>query len=413
MWWLAIIGIVALLVLQGIWLNYWLLGIAMLLLAVLTLSNRFWLWQASRNTRVTREVIERAFRGDTIEVRLTVHNGGKFPLPWLTLRDTVPNGLEIAEKPEWLLAVHGEEKRQLYYQLECRRRGRFQIGPLDAVAGVIFDTRSKESGTHLSWQNRSRLVVYPHIAPLEKLLLPSRLPLGNLRTRQPLLPDPSRIAGVREYQSGDDPRYIDWRNTARLGSLLVKQFERTRIVPLVVFLDLRPPDKSFAWRQIAEASIVVAASLASRMNELKQPFGLYSNGYDPGWEASSWDKSLPPEFGRPEMSPHTGTPWLYEILDKLAGIEIRPDAANLEQLIGRWSSKLPWGATIAFVSFEPYPDLVTEIGRLRKAGFTVMAIFTGANNHSDRAIAALDALRSLGIRTYDIVYPAELNLTTK
>lgn len=413
-------GIVGLLVLifglllvPGLWTNFWLLGIALLVLIVVTLFNRFWLWRASSTIRLRRDMPQQAFRGDVLPVEITVHNGGRLPLPWLVIQDYLPSNLTTSRRPEWLISIRSREKLRLNYEVECRRRGRYRIGPLEGNAGTLFDTSKDPRGERLNWQERSRLVVYPQIVPLEQLLLPSRLPLGNLRTRQPLLPDPSRIAGVREYQSGDDPRYIDWRNTARLNVLQVKQFERTRIVPLAIFLDMRPPTTAFGWRNTAEASIVTAASLAARANELKQAFGLYSNGYDPGWDASPWDETIPADFGRPEMSPRTGTAWLYEVLDKLAGLEIRTDAPGIEQLAGRWSSKLPWGATVAIVGFEPYPNLVTEIGRVRRAGFTTIAIFTGKSHHSVEGVAALDALRAIGVQTYDITFPGELNLARK
>jgi uncharacterized protein (DUF58 family) len=222
---------------------------------------------------------------------------------------------------------------------------------------------------------------------------------------------------VREYQPGDDPRYVDWRNTARVGELLVKQFERSRIVPLAVFLDLHPPNLAFGWRQVAEKSIVVAASLVTRANELKQAFGLYSNGYDPGWdERSYWNEVTrpdmkPPGEGRPEMHPRSGSAWLYEILDKLAGIDVEPKGLRLDQLAGSWTNTLPWGATIALVGFEPYSELLTEFMRLRKAGFTVMGIFSGQGQYSKEGESGLYALRSSGFAIYDIKYPAELNLT--
>jgi hypothetical protein len=405
-----LLAIFGLLLIPGLWANFWLLGIIVMLLILVFLINHLWMWRVMRTLRVRRTMPEQAFRGDTLDVEVTVHNGGRLPLPWMLVQDYIPSSLSSSPRPEWLLSVRGQEKLRVNYKLECKKRGRYRIGPLEGNAGVLFDTSKDPRGERLSWQARSKLVIFPQIIPLEQLLLPSRLPLGNLRTRQPLLPDPSRIAGVREYQSGDDPRYIDWRNTARLNQLLVKQFERTRIVPLAIFLDMRPPNKEFGWRNVAEASIVVAASLAARANELKQAFGLYSNGYDPGWDASPWDPTIPPDYGRPEMSPRTGTPWLYEMLDKLAGLDIRGDTQPIEQLAGKWSSHLPWGATIALVSFEPYPDLVTEISRLRRAGFTVIAIFTGKAVHSAEALAALDALRALGVQTHDIIYPGELNL---
>ncbi len=409
--WQLIVAFAVLVLIPVLWINFWLLGLAMLLIVLTLLGNRLWLWRAVRTTRIHRNAPEQAFQGDLVEIEVIVHNGGRLPLPWLQVMDYVPSNFKSTPRPEWLLSVRSQEKLRLTYTLECLRRGRYHLGPLEGKAGTLFDTSKEPGGEARRWEARSRLLVYPKLVPLEQLLLPSRLPMGNLRTRQPLLPDPSRIAGLREYQSGDDPRYIDWRSTARFNQLMVKQFERTRQVPLAILVDMRPPGLQYSWRQMAETSIIVAASLAYRANELHQPFGLYSNGYDPGWDGNVWDEKLPPEFGRPEMPPRNGTPWLYEVLDKLAGLETRVDAPGLEHLIGHWSSTLPWGATVALVGFEPYPALVTELSRLRRAGFTLLVVFAGANRHTSEGLEGLYGLWAMGIRVYDLADPAQLNVT--
>ncbi|NWJ45944.1 MAG: DUF58 domain-containing protein [Chloroflexi bacterium] len=405
--------ILILLLIPGIWEGFWLLGLVVMALLSLLLFNRLWLNYAVRRVRLSREMQKQAFVGDTFEVQVIAHNGSKLPLPWVVVYDYIPSGLNVTPRPEWLLSLRSEEKIKLNYRVECKRRGRYRVGPIEGRAGVIFDGGNDNFGKRLNWGARSRLTVFPQIFALEQLQLPSRLPLGNIRTRQPLLPDPSRIAGVRNYEPGDDPRYIDWRNTARIGQLQVKQFERTRIIPLAVFLDLHPPNLAFNFRQAAEASISVAASLMVRANELRQSFGLYSNGNDPGWEDNSYwsagEKTVAQGLNRPEMHPKSGTPWLYEVLDKLSAIEIKADSPRFEQLAGSWSNTLPWGSTIALISFEPYAELITECARIRKAGFTLITIFTARSNYSSQYPAGIEALRAMNLPVFDITYPGELN----
>ncbi|MDB5079220.1 MAG: hypothetical protein JWP00_1144 [Chloroflexi bacterium] len=410
MWWLSLLALF-LLLLPGIWGNFWFLGLALMAWIVVSMLNRLWYWRVTHTVRLDRNIPPQAFYGDLLDVEVTVHNGIRLPIPWLRLQDNIPGNLKATPRTEWLVSVRSQEKVRLNYKLECKHRGRYLIGPLDGRIGVLLDTGSDARGVWQSWNKVSRLVVYPQIVPLEKLLLPSRLPMGNMRTRQPLLPDPSRIAGVREYQSGDDPRQIDWRNTARQSQLMVKEFDRTRVLSMAIFLDLCPPDKTYVWQPLAETSIVVAASLAKRSYDLKQPVGLFSNGFDPGWEKVNYKEGTLPEWGRPEMPPHNGGPWLYEIMERLAGIEARPDSPGMEKLIGKWTSRLPWGSTIAVVTFEPYPALVTELSRLRKAGFSVMAIFTAAERHTSLGYDSIFALHVLGVRIYDISQPEQLSLS--
>ena len=49
----------------------------------------------------------------------------------------------------------------------------------------------------------------------------------------------SEIYGSREYHYGDSLRYIHWRNTARLGEFVVKQFEETRQGSVAVAFETR------------------------------------------------------------------------------------------------------------------------------------------------------------------------------
>ena len=410
MWWLLLLAVL-LLLLPGIWANFWFLGIGLMAWIVASLLNRMWYWRVTHTVRLNRTIQTQAFYGDIVEVEVTLHNGVRLPIPWLRLQDTIPGYLKATPRPEWLVSVRSQEKLRLNYKLECKRRGRYQIGPLEGKMGVLLDTGKEASGDWQSWNKVSRLVVYPQVVPLERLLLPSRLPMGNMRTRQPLLPDPSRIAGVREYRSGDDPRQIDWRNTARQSQLMVKEFDRTRVLSMAIFLDLRPPDRQYAWQQVAETSIVVAASVATRTFDLKQPVGLFSNGFDPGWEKVNYKEGELPEWGRPEMSPRNGGAWLYEIMERLAGIEARPDSPGLDQLIGKWTSRLPWGSTIAVITFEPYPALVAELSRLRKAGFSVMAIFTAAGRHTSEGYDGIFTLHVLGVKIYDVSQAEQLSLS--
>ena len=391
-------------------------GLAWLLLAAL-LFTWFWQWRTSRGLRISRNVSAQAFLNDNVEVELLVGNRSHLPLPWLTVRDLLPDGLPPTPNPHWLVNLHGQEQQHLRYTLECKRRGRYLIGPSEGSAGVVFESGSDPLGRTQQWFGQNRLTVYPEIVPLDRLGLPSRLPLGNLKTRQPLLYDPSRIAGIRDYYPGDDPRHIDWRNTARLNSLQIKQFEPTRQMPMAIFLDLKLADYQY-WRRLAcEVAIVVAASLANRANQLRQPFGLYSNGFDtnfrPIYETTEAVKTEP----GPSMLPNQGDAWLGQILDKLAGLQPRAEGQPLEELIGHWTARLSWGATIALIALEPTAALAAQMLHLRKAGYSPIGIFTSSSDSLyvyrrtfSEDSYSLEALRGLGLMAFQVRHAEDLNV---
>ena len=102
------------------------------------------------------------------------------------------------------------ERVTISYQLHCRRRGYYPVGPLQLASGDLFgfvDVQGRDVGQQF-------LTVYPRIIPLVGLALPSRLPFGTLASNQRLFEDPARLRGLREYQSGDSQRRINWKASA-------------------------------------------------------------------------------------------------------------------------------------------------------------------------------------------------------
>lgn len=65
---------------------------------------------------------------------------------------------------------------------------------------------------------------------------------------------------LREYEPGDDRRYVHWRSSAKHGRLLVRQFQETRRSHLGVVVDTDPAMYNGSELDV-ETSIAVAASL--------------------------------------------------------------------------------------------------------------------------------------------------------
>ena len=65
---------------------------------------------------------------------------------------------------------------------------------------------------------------------------------------------------VREYQSGDDSRFIDWNVSSRLGRLYVKQFVEERELTIILALDL---SASLRFVSVLKSKKEVAAELSA------------------------------------------------------------------------------------------------------------------------------------------------------
>lgn len=125
----------------------------------------------------------------------------------------------------------GAEHEELFV-LPTERRAIIPVGPATTVRGDPLGLLRRTA----SWTEPVPLFVHPRTVPL------GHLGAGLLRDLegQPTTDlSPSDIAfhALREYQAGDDRRFIHWMTTARVGELMVRQFTDTRRAHLALVLD--------------------------------------------------------------------------------------------------------------------------------------------------------------------------------
>jgi uncharacterized protein (DUF58 family) len=89
------------------------------------------------------------------------------------------------------------------------------------------------------------LTAQPHSMELEASVSAPRAGAGT------------ELFGVREYRAGDPLRRIHWRSSARLGTLVVREYEPPGVQTVGIFCDPNPPT-----REIADQVARVAASEA-------------------------------------------------------------------------------------------------------------------------------------------------------
>src|SRR5438874_1556196 len=225
----------ALLLLAALMLGSGLLAYAMyVLLGLLVLSRllaRNWLLHVTARRECDRESAE---IGESVAVDIQVNNGGWLPVPWILLEDLLPakalvesrQRLRVKRKRVKIAMLGSWGKTTLRYQVEFQLRGYYQIGPLVLESGDLFGLhRRYRVGTAPHF-----VLVYPKIVPLEGYDLATRRPIGEVRLTHRLFEDPTRIAGVRQYELGDPLNRVHWRATARTGTLHSKIYEPSTIV---------------------------------------------------------------------------------------------------------------------------------------------------------------------------------------
>jgi uncharacterized repeat protein (TIGR01451 family) len=373
-----------------------LLAYAMYALLGVMLLSRFLARTWSENLSATRECNRLTAQvGENVAVVITIENTGALPVAWLLVEDLLPRHALIYEPPS--LRVSGRRlqlamfnrrgRKSMYYQVQCNRRGYYQIGPLVLETGDLF-------GLHRRYRVATEphfLLVYPEVQPLEGFDIASRRPIGEVRMSYRLFEDPTRVAGVRRYEAGDPLNRVHWRATARTGVLHSKIYEPSTVAGATIVLDLHA--QGFDARHEpyrSELAVKAAASLANAVFQMGQQVGLVTNGRDAadrirqeGWDfdirsRSAAQKAAAMLATSDRLQPlvvetRRGAEQLMRILETLARVELT-DGLNLQQLISETSSRLPRDATVLAILTSVTPESAVALGNLRRRGFAVTAI---------------------------------------
>ena len=361
-------------------------------------------WATPRSMKalaVRRSFVSHAFLGETIPVTLDLHNQTRLPIPWLKVNESLPLDLAAAARINRIYTLRPRERVTISYDLHCRRRGYYPVGPLQLASGDLFGFSNV--------QNRAEalqyLTVYPRIIPLAGLALPSRLPFGVLASPQRMFEDPARLRGVREYQAGDSQRRINWKASAHGDALLVKQYSPAISLESMILLNLHSDEYERQRRYSAsEWAIVVAASLAAYLESRRQAVGLAVHGVDAlSSDAGAIQNSVDSRFMA--VPPRPGRAHLMKVLELLARAEIVDSSEPFVHWAQRTAAPLAWGATV--LAITPSGDETTCQGlhRLVRAGLNVVMFVVEPYNRFE---LVQQRARRLGFQAHTVASEQDL-----
>ncbi|WP_343994603.1 DUF58 domain-containing protein, partial [Terrabacter terrae] len=182
--------------------------------------------------RIVAEVDPRRVTvGEPATGRILVTNEARTPM--LPILVELPVGLSAARFV--LPALTPGKAHEELFVVPTSRRGVIQVGPATTVQGDPLGLMRRT----LTWTERTELFVHPRTVALESLGAGLLRDLEGSTTEDVSMSDLAFHA-LREYQPGDDRRYIHWRSSAKAGKLLVRQFLDTRRSHVTVIVDPDP-----------------------------------------------------------------------------------------------------------------------------------------------------------------------------
>lgn len=265
--------------------------------------------------------------GESCQLKEVVMNKKLLPVPMLhvkfqTDRSLVFEGeknLSVSDKcyknDIFSLMMYQKITRTLNFT--AAKRGLYWIDRLDLVSSDLF---MKES-LLASVDNRVELLVYPGQVDVRRLNLLFKNLLGTTLTRQYSYEDPFEFRGIRQYQSYDSMKDVNWKASAKTGELKVNVHDYTARQEVIFVLNLKA-ETMLEYDSLKEESIRLVNSLSALFTAKGVPVGIISNGRD---VLTSEELYLPTGSGRPHMQ---------VIRERLARIDLKQPTREIMEVLG-------------------------------------------------------------------------------
>ena len=347
-----------------------------------------WAWLNLQGLNITlRRTSIRGQVGGFLEGWVQVENRTRFPKSWLEVVEVTDLPVESAGRG---VALVREQSRAWKIETHLTRRGVFNTGQVEVVSQDPFGL----------FRLRRRF-----LQPQGYVVVPATHPLPDLDPRLAALPSDSRttrhwenittdVASVRDYQAGDSFRRIHWPYTARMNSLMVKEFDIGISAEAWVVVDMQQGvHLGEAADNTEETSVTVAASLVNRLVEMSLPVGLAMDGNNN-------------YIFRPDSSPeHLGR--LMEALAEVKAI----GTTSIERFLYDLRPTLNRFNTLTLITPSGLTNWVPALTALKRQGISVSVVLIDPKSFGGATDIeySVEVLFQNDISTYMVSHGQELN----
>lgn len=226
---------------------------------VLALAVGLWHVRRTAPPVLTREMPADGTVGHRGTVRFTIESTDAGQL---LVRDRLPDGIEAVGRSDRTATVRALSGDVTSYDVEFHARGEWTIGPAEVVVRDIFGLVERV----YEFDESDPVLVYPRVRQLtattyRELLAVATASGGDERTV---------FDSLREYNSGDPLRDIDWRTSAKRDELIVTEYTAGGVGGRVRIDATATPDSVDAMAE-STASLVVPLLEADVPIELRLP----------------------------------------------------------------------------------------------------------------------------------------------
>lgn len=248
---LALLVLVGLLYLAQLYVDYMILRLLLLVLVLLLLSCWLYLLVGRRFLVITQRLLypmQERGQAACLELHITNRQPGAFGQ--LNLHVILPGGTVTPRKELHGLTVWPGDSQTLRLDYTCQHCGRFPVGLRSIIVTDLFGLFRMNLHRPASLQQQlSQQLILPRLSAPATDLQPGLLLAEQIDQASPRYsPEVDAIADLRPLQPGDSAKRIHWKVSARLGELMIKEFEDPLQHEILVLVDPVLPVQSSPLR---------------------------------------------------------------------------------------------------------------------------------------------------------------------
>ncbi|MDE6919427.1 MAG: DUF58 domain-containing protein [Lachnospiraceae bacterium] len=223
------------------------------------------------------------YAGQETKLYEVIENRKRMPVPVLEVGFHTRKELDFADVENTnvsdylykrdVFSVLGRQKITREIPVKCTKRGRYLASDADITTHTLLYRKhySKAVGTE------AEIYVYPKMTDVSEIVTVCEHMLGTIQCARRLYEDPFAFRTIRNYTTDDPMKSINWKASARTGTLMVNTFDSVQSQKAMIFLDVEDTG-ILKYEDLVEESIALAATVMRRLIRQNIEVGFVFNG---------------------------------------------------------------------------------------------------------------------------------------